>query len=184
MEDSDDLRMAVSISLVVLELCIKIVLYVLAMIVMNGDSSFNCDIIDQLNNFTIVFILGLFNVAFSAFCLMFCKYPLDGETIGLSHVTFVCLFIMDLVCEVSFFQCFYCFYAWTKAIIMARAVLVIVFVLVQYVNLVISCYTVRKHSYTLLTKHIVYCIVFAVALLSFIVLNSIILTKLRSMPNA
>ena len=177
-----DLRCTLIASFMAIEICLKAVMFFLGISIIYDYATTKCIEKSASDKFfyNTFDIIGLLNILFSV-GLVCLKYPFQGKMFACTNIMFSFMLLVDLACEVAFFKVIHCFNQTQTSVIIVRVVLVFLLVLTQYVNLFISCYTVRKENTKYMIAHVICVVLFAVALISFVVLNIIILTKLSSM---
>ena len=159
------------------EFVMKVTAYGLGMHIFdNGSGIYIHDTNEQALNFRVFMILGMWNTAGGVFAWL--KYPFDGKKFYLNDIFFAVQLVPDLFCEVAFYKDVSYFSHAFNGFVVARAIIVILYVLAQHINLLISCYTVYTEYAKYVMVHASCCILFALASGSMLVLNIIILDKI------
>ena len=131
---------------------------------------------EQALNFRVFIILGTWNAVFGLLACL--KYPFDGKKFYVNDIFFAVQLVADLFCEVAFYKDLSYFSHAFNGFILARAIIVILYVVAEHINLLISCYTVYTEYAKYIMVHVCCCILFALASGSMLVLNIIILDKI------
>ena len=174
--NNPNLRNNTTASLMILEFCIKFLLFGLGTKAFDDASSTHIKraAADDLCYYKEFFMLGLFSILFT--CV---KYPFNGKMFGVTDFFFACQLIMDAFAEVAFFLALPYFSHVSNGFIVARVVLVVWYMLTQYANLLISCRTVNTEYAKYLIAHVICCVLFALTTFGLLVLNLVILVKLK-----
>ena len=121
-------------------------------------------------------LLGIFNIMFSL-GFTWLKYPFVGEIVFLNDFICACFATLDIFAELTVYRELACFNQDSGSIVATRSILVGLYVITVYANLILSCYTLLKLNAKYLRLHLTFCVLIAAAIGSMLVLNLQVLAR-------